>query len=201
MPDQDCQFSANSAARRRALRRKYIAWRMALPAAEHAAASLRIIGHLADWLLPHPPGTIAFCAAIRAEVDCQPLVLRLLAAGWQAAMPVVVAPETPMIFRPWTPSAMMTVDPYGIPIPDTPLFADPTVVLLPLVAFDNAGYRLGYGGGYFDRTLAACHPRPLAIGVGFDLCAEETLSPAPHDVPLDAVATESGLRRYNFLAL
>jgi 5,10-methenyltetrahydrofolate synthetase len=68
------------------------------------------------------------------------------------------------------------------------------VILLPLVAFDAAGYRLGYGGGYFDRTLVAMKPRPLAIGVGFDLAAVKDIHPHRHDIPLDLIVTESGIR-------
>lgn len=91
----------------------------------------------------------------------------------------------------------MTADPYGIPVPATALSPPPNVLLLPLVAFDAAGYRLGYGGGYFDRTLAAMHPRPLTIGVGFDLCAVADIRPERHDIPLDLIVTESGIRWVN----
>jgi 5,10-methenyltetrahydrofolate synthetase len=89
----------------------------------------------------------------------------------------------------------MTVDPYGIPIPATPPAPPPDVLLIPLVAFDAAGYRLGYGGGYFDRTLAALDPRPLSVGVGFELARVADLQPAPHDIPLDRIVTEAGVRR------
>jgi 5,10-methenyltetrahydrofolate synthetase len=87
----------------------------------------------------------------------------------------------------------MTIDPHGIPVPDTTASVQPDIVLLPLLAFDAAGYRLGYGGGYFDRTLANAMPRPLAVGVGFDLNAVATTWPGQHDIPLDVVVTESGV--------
>ncbi len=182
---------------RAALRREKIAARLALPAGVRQAASTQVLDHLAGLLLPRPTGTIAFCWPIRAEVDCRPLIARLLAAGWRAAMPTVVAVDAPMEFRTWWPGAPMATDPYGIPIPATAVSCLPDVVLLPLVAFDAAGYRLGYGGGYFDRTLAACAPRPLAIGVGFALCAVPDIHPEAHDIPLDVIVTESGIRRIN----
>ena len=90
----------------------------------------------------------------------------------------------------------MTQDPHGIPVPATQETPLPTVLLVPLVAFDSAGYRLGYGGGYFDRTLAACAVRPLTIGVGHALSQVSSTYPVPHDMPLDAVVTEAGLTRF-----
>lgn len=195
MTDHPVQTAVNPDAARAAWRREKVAARQALPAATRQAASTRILDHLAGLLLPRPAGTLAFCWPIRAEVDCRPLVADLLAAGWRAAMPTVVTLDAPMEFRAWWPAAPMTADPFGIPIPATAASLLPDVVLLPLVAFDAAGYRLGYGGGYFDRTLAACAPRPLAIGVGFELCAVPDIHPGAHDIPPDLIVTESGIRR------
>lgn len=194
MPDQVCQIAANPAAFRAELRRRCIAARLSMPAAVHAAGSECVRRHLAALLLPRPPGIIAFCAAVRGEVDCQPLVESLIAAGWQAAMPVVTRPKAPMTFRAWSPDTPMSTDAHGIPIPAQGRPAQPGIVLLPLVAFDAAGYRLGYGGGYFDRTLPGLVPIPLAIGVGFELGAVETILPGPHDHPLDWLVTEAGSR-------
>lgn len=199
MTDQPAETAVNRAAARAALRRGMIAARQAMPAAAQEQASARILERLAGLLLDRPAGRLGFCWPIRAEVDCRPLVARLIAAGWQAAMPTVVVPDAPMEFRHWEPDAPMTLDPYGIPVPATPATTTPAVLLLPLVAFDAAGYRLGYGGGYFDRTLAACAPRPLTIGVGFELCAVATIHPEAHDVPLDLIVTEGGIRRFNTL--
>jgi len=175
------------------LRRAKIAARMALPAAEHARASAHIEAALAARLAGRPR-TIAFCWPMKNEFDCRPLVARLLDAGWQAAQPVVVAPAAAMEFRSWTPGAAMTSDRHGIPVPEAGAFVVPDVVLLPLVAFDDQGYRLGYGGGYFDRTLAGMTPRPLAIGVGFELAHVASVRPQVHDIRLDAIVTETGLR-------
>jgi 5,10-methenyltetrahydrofolate synthetase len=179
---------------RNTLRRAMIAARQAFPADARRAASDAIARHLLDLLLPLTPGTLAFCWPIRAEVDCHPAMTQLLAQGWRAAMPVVERLAAPLTFRTWQPDAPMTADPYGIPIPDTPPVPPPDVLLIPLVAFDEAGYRLGYGGGYFDRTLAALNPRPLAIGVGFELGRVADLHPEPHDIRLDRIVTEAGVR-------
>ncbi|MDO8958264.1 MAG: 5-formyltetrahydrofolate cyclo-ligase [Rhodocyclaceae bacterium] len=177
-----------------ALRREKIAARLALPEAMHALASARILDRLFQLLQPRSPGVIAFCWPVRAEVDCRPLVLDLINAGWQATMPTVATPDAPMAFRAWTPDAPMTTDPFGIPVPQTTHCVIPDIVLLPLVAADPAGYRLGYGGGYFDRTLAVSVPRPLTIGVGFELSIVPDIHPEPHDIPLDLIVTEAGMR-------
>ena len=108
-------------------------------------------------------------------------------------MPVVVAPNAPMNFRTWTPSSAMDSDRHGMPIPASGQTVVPDIVLLPLVAFDPQGFRLGYGGGYFDRTLAVLVPRPLTIGVGFELARVANIRPQAHDLPLDAVVTEAGV--------
>lgn len=181
----------DSAAFRTALRREKIAARQAQPDAVRQDAERRLLARLGAVLRPRPPGVVAFCWPIRAEVDCRPLVAELLAAGWRAAMPTVVMPAAPMEFRAWSPQTPMSVDPYGIPIPARADLRVPDVVLLPLVAFDAAGYRLGYGGGFFDRTLAACAPRPLAVGIGYALAEVPSIRPQPHDVPLDIIVTES----------
>lgn len=180
----------DSAGFRAQLRREKIAARLALPAGEHNRASAAIEAHLEALLLPRPPQVIAFCWPLRREFDCRQLVARLIDRGWHAAQPVVVAPASPMVFRPWTATTPMTEDRHGIPIPAGDQTVIPDVVLLPLVAFDARGYRIGYGGGYFDRTLATLSPRPFAIGIGFELARVATTRPEPHDIPLDALVTE-----------
>lgn len=180
---------------RAALRREKLAARMALDPPAHAALAARVEAHLAALLLPLAPQTLAFCAPVRGEFDVQSLASLLLERGWQAAMPVVVVADAPMSFRTWTPSCAMDQDRYGIPIPREGASVIPDIVLLPLLAFDAQGFRLGYGGGYFDRTLAAMVPRPRAIGVGFELGRVPDIRPQAHDVRLDAIVTEAGVSR------
>ena len=180
---------------RAALRREKLAARVALDPAAHAALSAALERHLSALLRPLAPQTLAFCAPVRGEFDARPLASRLIGLGWHAAMPVVTAVDAPMHFHAWTPASMMGTDRYGIPIPADGAAVIPDIVLLPLLAFDPAGYRLGYGGGYFDRTLAAMAPRPQAIGVGFELGRVADIRPQAHDVRLAAIVTEAGVLR------
>lgn len=184
---------AAATAWRAALRAEKLAARRALDAAARATLSARLESHLRTWLDAREPACLAFCAPVNHEFDARPLVAELLVRGWTAAMPVVVAPAQPMIFRAWMPETPMCTDRYGIPIPAMGETVTPDIVLLPLVAFDGAGFRLGYGGGYFDRTLAVLDPRPLAVGVGFEVARTASIRPQPHDLPLDVIVTEAGV--------
>lgn len=181
---------------RATLRKDKLAKRIALDNDTHTALSNQIEAHLAALLTPLPAQTLAFCAPFRGEFDTRPLATRLMERGWRCAMPIVETDDGPMSFRGWTPDCAMDADRFGIPIPASGETLVPGIVLLPLVAFDPQGYRLGYGGGYFDRTLAAMLPRPLAIGVGFDLARVNDIRPQPHDIRLDAMVTEAGIAHH-----
>lgn len=187
---------ADSLVFRAALRREKLADRMALEESMRFALATRINAHLAALLLSLSPRTLAFCAPARGECDVRPLVKLLIERQWQAAMPIVEAVDAAMRFRSWTPSSEMGADRHGIPFPLAGPFVVPAIVLLPLVAFDPQGFRLGYGGGYFDRTLATLVPRPVAIGVGFELGKVDDIRPQAHDIPLDLVVTEAGIVRH-----
>lgn len=130
---------------------------------------------------------------IKGELDLRPLMARLHDRGVRIALPVVVEKARPLVFRPWSPGAAMVRGDWNIPIPP-PEAGEvlPDIALAPLVGWDGAGYRLGYGGGYFDRTLAALAPRPFTIGVGFHATRLATIYPQPHDIPLDVIVTEAG---------
>jgi 5-formyltetrahydrofolate cyclo-ligase len=141
------------------------------------------------------PQTIGFYLPFKHEIDARPLVRNLLDQGWSAALPAVIDKKGPLEFRAWRPGMLMTPGVYDIPIPAERKVVAPSVLLVPLVGFDAANYRLGYGGGYYDRTLAAMLPRPSTIGVGFELSRLETVFPQPHDVPLDVIVTEAGVKR------
>jgi len=192
-PSPSTEHIADSSVFRAALRGEKLAARMSLGADSRLALSARIEAHLLQLLTPLAPRTLAYCASVRGEFDAQALVSLLIERGWRAAMPIVEAPDAPMSFRHWTPGVAMNVDRYGIPIPAEGEVVTPDIVLLPLVAFDRQGFRLGYGGGYFDRTLAALVPRPLSIGVGFELARVEDIRPQQHDIRLDAIVTEAGI--------
>lgn len=184
-------------ARRRAMRAAAIAQRNRYDAATIAAWSAALCARL-DAAWPTPPGrTIGFCWPVQNEPDLRPQLRRWIARGATALLPVVVAEAAPLAFRPWQPDAgggAMVADRYGIPTPVAGPELDPDVLLLPLNAFDAAGYRIGYGGGFFDRTLAqlaAAGRRPLSIGVGFELGRVGSTLPQPHDQRLDWIVTEA----------
>jgi 5,10-methenyltetrahydrofolate synthetase len=178
---------------RAALRDRLIAAREALPAAEHARRSGEIERHLSALVDALNPAVLAFCWPHRAEFDARALVARRLGRGLRACLPVVAGTGLPLEFREWTPASEMAEDRYGIHIPARGESLRPDAILMPLNAFDAAGYRLGYGGGYFDRSLAALTPRPRAVGVGFELSRVETIRPQAYDLPMDFIVTEAGV--------
>ena len=129
---------------------------------------------------------------IRGEPDLRPWMARQ--TGLRLALPVVVAPDQPLIFRPWSPDAPMRPGRWNIPEPDTDAQVVPQIILAPTVGWDAGRFRLGYGGGFYDRTLAALRPRPYAIGIGLDSGRLPTIYPQPHDAALDLIVTEVGPR-------
>jgi 5-formyltetrahydrofolate cyclo-ligase len=178
---------------RKAERARLIERRMATPLAERRAWSAAIEQSLAQLLAERGPRTIGFYWPFKAEFDPRSIVRRLVEGGSQAALPVVLAPKTAMEFRLWQPDAAMAIGVYDIPYPAERNVVVPDLVLAPLVGFDAAKYRLGYGGGYFDRTLAVLQPRPFAIGIGFQFTRLATVHPQPHDLAMDAIVTEAGV--------
>lgn len=153
-----------------------------------------ILAQVEDLLRARAPGILGFYWPFKGEIDARGLVTDLLQHGWQAALPVVVQPGTALEFRLWTPESRMVPGVWKIPVPEVRHLCTPTALLVPLVGFDPHRYRLGYGGGYYDRTLAALKPRPLTIGLGFQLSALDSIHPQNHDIPMDVIVTESTLR-------
>jgi 5-formyltetrahydrofolate cyclo-ligase len=117
------------------------------------------------------------------------------ATGSVTALPAIVGRDRPLEFRRWRPGAALERGPFGIAQPRPGETVRPDLLLVPLLGFDDACYRLGFGGGYYDRTLAALVPKPLAVGVGFELGRLASIVPAPHDMPMDAIVTERGAWR------
>jgi len=177
---------------RRALRSASVAAREAIDAATRDAWAVQIDARLEVLLARLAPRCVGACWPWKAEYDQRPLCARLRAQGVATALPVVIAPRTPLAFRAWDEATRLVPDRYGIPYPDSGDEAHPDVLLVPMNAFDAAGFRLGYGGGFFDRTLAARAPRPVAIGIAFEIARVPTLYPQPHDLAMDWVVTERG---------
>jgi len=178
---------------RRAERRRLLAAREALPAADHAAAGAAIEASLLARFPPPTAGRLGGYWPMRGEYDCRPLLHRWTRAGGGVALPAVLAPAQPLEFRPWRPGARMEAGRWETTHPAEGAAVIPDVLLVPLVGFDAAGHRLGYGGGFYDRTLAALAPRPVAVGVGFELGRLATVHPQPHDAVLDLIVTEAGV--------
>jgi 5,10-methenyltetrahydrofolate synthetase len=180
---------------RKAERQRLIAAREALGAPAADAHRRRIDSHL-ERAVPGLKGiAFAICWPIRNEYDARHLARTLREAGALTALPVVVAPKTPLVFREWHPGVELAKGPLGIPYPVGSREVAPRAVLLPMNGWDAQGYRLGYGGGFFDRTLASLKDRPLVIGVSHELACMQTIHPQPWDIPMDYVVTERGVYR------
>jgi 5,10-methenyltetrahydrofolate synthetase len=196
-----CDEARARAAERRALRRRLVAARRALAATEVERLSQAVCAQFEREFPELAKLAIGFYWPVQNEADLRPLIKRWLARGdpgFSALLPVVVARETPLVFRKWTPQAALALDACGILAPAEGSSVPPQALLIPVNGFDAAGYRLGYGGGYFDRTLAALAThaaKPLAIGVGFELARVASIHPEAHDIKLDAIVTEAGVFR------
>jgi 5-formyltetrahydrofolate cyclo-ligase len=186
---------------RRSMRTDLRARRMAAPRSEREHIGSVLTDLLWDRFRELRDGCIGFYWPFNGEADLRGLVGDALALGAEAALPVVVEKQQPLEFRAWRPGTKLERGIWNIPIPAERNLVKPTVLLVPLVGFDRAGYRLGYGGGYYDRTLASMNPRPLTIGVGYELGRLETIYPQPHDIPLDAIVTEAGYARHRWRGL
>lgn len=178
---------------RKAQRETWIAWRGAVPEAQRIAIGQRITT-LLHAVLQQPKGiVVGFCWPFKAEFDARFAIRHWREQGAVAALPEVVAKDHPLRFRQWWPGAPMTRGVYDIPLPDGTLALLPDVAIVPMNAYDDRGYRLGYGGGYFDRTLAALERRVIAVGVSYQACRVPSIFPQTHDLPMDLVVTEAGL--------
>ena len=138
---------------------------------------------------------LAFCWPIKGEYDARHLARTLRSRGALTALPVVVAPKTPLAFREWHPGVELASGPLDIPYPKDSAEVVPDAVLLPMNGWDSKGYRLGYGAGFFDRTLASLTRRPVVIGVTYEMAKLDTIHPQPWDIPADFVVTERGVYR------
>lgn len=180
---------------RKARRSELIARRGAFEAGERQRWNERV-GALLEQLVPAAPGTvIGFCWPFKGEIDARFAVRHWREQGAVAALPEVVDKKGPLRFGEWWPGAPMKKGVYDIPVPDGTRDLVPDVAIVPMNGFDERGYRLGYGGGYFDRTLAALERRVLAVGVSYEGLRLPTIYPQVHDIPMDFVVTEAGVYR------
>ena len=180
---------------RKAERGRLIAAREELDAATRQLFGQRIDAYLWRSFPGLATAKLAFCWPTRGEYDARPLTERLRACGAVTALPVVVAPRQPLVFREWHPGVALASGPHGIPYPMVSDLVVPTAALVPMNGWDEAGYRLGYGGGFFDRTLASLARKPIVIGVSYELARMKTIRPQSWDIPMDWVVTERGVYR------
>ncbi len=150
------------------------------------------------WLVDRPDTVIGAYWPIKGEFDPLPALFR-----WQEAapedeprrigLPVIDKASKTLTFHQWYPGCPMEEDAYGIPKPKDTEVIVPTLLFVPCLGYGPGGYRLGYGGGFYDRTLASLQPRPYTVGLGFTNGFLPDFEPQPHDVPLDAILNDNGV--------
>lgn len=186
---------ASLAAEKKRLRALVIARRAEMSEEARRIASRRAADTLLSLLQP-PPGIVSLFLPMAEEIDPRPAIERIHASGGAIALPVVTGKRTHLDFRRWAPGEPLIPGVWNIPEPPPSApSVEPDVVIVPLVAFDRRGGRLGYGAGFFDRTLAVHRARkPLrAIGFAFACQEVEAVPIEAHDEPLDAIVTENGV--------
>ena len=175
---------------RKAERERLIAARLAVSADARAAMSTRIAEGLDARIGDIAGRMVSLYWPFRGEPDLRGWMAAVNARGGRTALPVVIEKGQPLVFRVYKPGDRLDKGVWNIPIPAEGEPVLPDVVISPIVGIDPGNYRLGYGGGFFDRTLAAMPFRPLVIGVGYELQRIPTIYPQPHDIPMSEVVTE-----------
>ena len=178
---------------RKAERERLIALRLTIPAALRRVHAERIAFALDRALGDLSGRIVSVYWPFRGEPDLLAWTERLVDRGIVCALPVVVRPRAPLVFRAWHRGALLQPGVWNIPVPSDGSEVTPDVVIAPVVGFDRENYRLGHGGGFFDRTLAVMSPKPRIVGVGYDGLAIPTIYPQPHDIPMDMIVTETGV--------
>ena len=140
---------------------------------------------------------VGFYSAYKGEYDPMPVMEHLNVCGTILALPEVIEPGQPLIYRKWWPKVSIKKDRYGLSVPCNTEVVLISAVMIPMVGFDDQGYRLGYGSGYFDRTLAAMPTHPLTIGIAFEQQRIATTYPQSHDIPMDFIVTERSIYALN----
>ncbi len=156
-------------------------------------APLALLNHLFPTKTETARSTVSGFFPYKSEIDTRPLLGRLAGEGWMTCLPIVIAKGEPLEFRRWLPGEPTVRGVWDIPRPpDTSPLVEPDVLLVPLMAFDRKGYRLGYGGGFYDRTLALLRNRKPVVAIGVAYAAQEVdrVPHDDHDQPMDYVMTE-----------
>lgn len=178
---------------RKALRKALLSARKSVAAEQRRIWDAQIAEGLLHWLQQRQPSSLAVYWPIQAEPDLRDWYPQITAMGVQLALPWVVEKNAPLKFLAWQQGDAMELDEYGIPLPaDKEKLIEPDILLVPCVGFNQQAYRLGYGGGFYDRTLAQL-TSALPLGIAYEL-ASTVFEPGEFDLPMSDILTESGLR-------
>lgn len=184
---------------KRALRQQLIEQRLAMPDRVLRCDLLQRVMRI--WLVNRPDTVIGAYWPIKGEFDPLPALHRWKEDGElleepqlrRIGLPVVDKMHKTLKFHAWYPGCPMEEDAYGIPKPKDTEVIVPTLLFVPCVGYGPGGFRLGYGGGFYDRTLASLQPRPYTVGLGFTDGFRDELEPEPHDIALDAILNDNGV--------
>ncbi|WP_280188406.1 5-formyltetrahydrofolate cyclo-ligase [Delftia sp. PS-11] len=182
-----------------ALRRSLIDQRLNLPDRLQRADALQQV--MRFWLIQRPDTVIGAYWPIKGEFDPLPALHRWKEDGElqgtpqrrRIGLPVIDKQKKTLSFHAWYPGCPMEEDAYGIPKPKDTEVLTPTLLFVPCVGYAAGGYRLGYGGGFYDRTLAELQPKPFTVGLGYGCGYVDDFEPEPHDQPLDAILNDHGV--------
>ena len=179
---------------RKAERARLLELRREMPLDLHQQANEAIQRELLKRLPPDSHQLVGCYWPFRREFNCLPYMREVLRSGGRVALPVVIGRGQPLEFRCWTEKAAMERGVWNIPHPAEGEAVFPSALVIPLVGFDDAGYRLGYGAGYYDMTIASIAVRPHCVAVGFEFSYLPTIHPRSHDQPMDVIITEARTR-------
>jgi len=193
MPTPPFNLSLAPARDKPTLRRQLKAERMAMADRHQRAVHLQEV--LRVWLVTRPETSIGAYWPIKGEFDALPALFRWSEGeyGRLIGLPVIDRETRQLRFHVWYPGCPMEEDAYKIPKPKGTDSFEPELLIVPCLGYGHQGVRLGYGGGFYDRTLAALQPRPYTLGLGYTHGYIPWLQAEPHDIPLDAMLTEDGV--------
>lgn len=186
----DVQAAIDVARWRKGERKRLIDERLAVPAELRTRAAEQLADRLNYETGSVKDQIVGIYWPFRGEPDLRGWGSQAIARGARLALPVVAGKGKPLVFRSWMPGDRLEKGVWNIPVPSGGEEVAPNIVVAPLVGFDQAGFRLGYGGGFYDRTLASMPSKPLTIGIGFEFARLRTIFPQWHDIPMDRLIIE-----------